>query len=38
MQKIQKDRNDQLKQRQADSEKLIIKNKTLINELKNRHL
>jgi hypothetical protein len=30
MQKIQKDRNDQLKQRQTDSEKLIIKNKSLI--------
>lgn len=30
LQKIQKDRNDQSKQRISDSEKLIVKSKTLM--------
>lgn len=30
LQKIQKDRNDQSKQRMSDSEKLIVKSKTLM--------
>ena len=30
LQKIQKDRNDQIKQRQVDSEKLIVRNKSLV--------
>jgi len=38
MKKIQRDRNDQMKQRQLDSEKLIIRNKTLINEINHRHM
>jgi hypothetical protein len=31
LQNIQKDRNDQLKQRKQDSDKLIMRNKSLIN-------
>lgn len=31
LQNIQKDRNDQLKQRKQDSDKLIVRNKTLLN-------
>ena len=30
LQNIQKDRNDQMKQRKTDSEKLIVRNKSLI--------
>lgn len=37
LQKIQKDRNDQSKQRMSDSEKLIVKSKTLMTEVKRRH-
>ena len=37
LQKIQKDRNDQSKQRMSDSEKLIVKSKTLVTEVKHRH-
>lgn len=37
LQNIQKDRNDQLKQRKQDSEKLIIRNKSLLNELNHKH-
>lgn len=37
LQKIQKDRNDQSKQRMSDSEKLIVKSKTLMTQVKRRH-
>lgn len=37
LQNIQKDRNDQLKQRKQDSEKLIIRNKSLITEINHKH-
>lgn len=37
LQNIQKDRNDQIKQRKQDSEKLIIRNKSLITEINHRH-
>lgn len=37
LQKIQKDRNDQSKQRSSDSEKLIVKSKSLVSEVKHRH-
>jgi hypothetical protein len=34
---IQKDRNDQIKQRKADSDKLILRNRALVNEIHHRH-
>jgi hypothetical protein len=37
LQKVQKDRNDQSKQRTSDSEKLIVKSKALVTEVKHRH-
>jgi DNA anti-recombination protein RmuC len=37
LQNIQKDRNDQLKQRKQDSDKLIMRNKSLINEINHKH-
>ena len=37
LQNIQKDRNDQLKQRKQDSDKLIVRNKTLLNEINHKH-
>ena len=37
LQKIQKDRNDQSKQRIIDSERLMVKNKTIINDLKHKN-
>lgn len=37
LQNIQKDRNDQMKQRKQDSEKLIVRNKSLITEINHRH-
>lgn len=38
LQNIQKDRNDQMKQRKGDSEKLIIRNKALVTEINHKHL
>lgn len=37
LQNIQKDRNDQLKQRKQDSEKLVVRNKTMLNEINHKH-
>ncbi len=37
LQKIQKDRNDHLKQRQSDTEKMIVRNKSLLTEVDHRH-
>lgn len=37
LQNIQKDRNDQMKQRKQDSEKLIVRNKSLLTEINHRH-
>lgn len=36
LQKIQKDRNDHLKQRQAETEKMIVRNKTQLAEVDHR--
>jgi len=33
LQKIQKDRNDHMKQRQSETEKLIVRNKSQITEI-----
>ena len=38
LQNIQKDRNDQMKQRKTDSEKLIVRNRSLITELNHKHM
>lgn len=37
LQKIQKDRNDHMKQRVGDSEKIIVRNKSLIADVHHRH-
>ena len=37
LQNIQKDRNDQMKQRKIDSEKLIIRNRSLVTEINHKH-
>jgi hypothetical protein len=37
LQNIQKDRNDQIKQRKQDSDKLIMRNKALIHDINHKH-
>lgn len=37
LKRIQRDRNEQLKQRQLDSQRLIQRNKNLLNDLLNKH-
>ncbi len=36
LQKIQKDRNDHLKQRQSETEKLIVRNKSQLTDIDHR--
>jgi hypothetical protein len=37
LKRIQKDRNQQLRQRQIDSQKLIVKNRNIRNDLTHKH-
>ena len=37
LQKVQKDRNEHLKQRQSETEKLMVRNKAQLTEIEHRH-